>query len=227
MNKPKYNVLLVEDHPMILEGYENAFLKVKKQYKDIEFNIDNAQDCNKAINLIKRYCSKNQVLDIVFLDIRLPCESKGNLISGEDIGIEIRKMSPETKIIVATSLNDNYRIHGIFKSINPEGFLVKTDTTSKEIIEAIASIINNVPYYSKTILKLLRKSVSNDFLLDDIDRRILYEISIGTKTKELPNTIPLSITGIEKRKRHLKQIFDVDGKNDRALVLIAKEKGFI
>ena len=65
------------------------------------------------------------------------------------------------------------------------------------------------------------------YLLDDIDRRILYELSIGTKTKDLPALVPLSLTGIEKRKRLLKQIFDIDSTDDRELILAAKEKGFI
>jgi hypothetical protein len=37
----------------------------------------------------------------------------------------------------------------------------------------------------------------------------------------------MSMTGLEKRKKHLKIIFDVDEGDDRALVLKAKEKGFI
>ena len=45
--------------------------------------------------------------------------------------------------------------------------------------------------------------------------------------KDLSEIVHLSIPGIEKRKRHLKQIFDINGPDDRDLILIAKEKGFI
>lgn len=227
MKKLKYNVLLIEDHPLISEGYVGAFTKVMELNNTLEFNIDIARECNEAIHKVQRILSQKKTLDIVFLDIRLPCNITKSMICGEDVGMQVRQMSPKTKIIVATSLNDNYRIHSIFKSLSPEGFFIKTDSSGKDLIDVINHTLDNTPYFSKTILKLLRKSVSNDFLLDDIDRKILYEISIGTKTKELPNSIPLSITGIEKRKRHLKQIFDIEGKNDRDLILIAKEKGFI
>jgi hypothetical protein len=67
----------------------------------------------------------------------------------------------------------------------------------------------------------------NDLLLDKIDRRLLYELSIGTKTKDLPITLPLSIAGVEKRKRNLKNVFDVSGLEDKDLINKAKEKGFI
>tara|TARA_R110002049_G_C8991515_1_gene549089 strand:+ start:231 stop:452 length:222 start_codon:yes stop_codon:yes gene_type:complete len=73
----------------------------------------------------------------------------------------------------------------------------------------------------------MRKQVSNDIVIDEIDRRILYELSRGTKMSELPQIIPLSISGIEKRKRVLKELFNLDQKDDRGLIRIAEEKGFI
>ena len=45
--------------------------------------------------------------------------------------------------------------------------------------------------------------------------------------KELINIVPLTKTGIEKRKRLLKNAFKVTGKSDRDLIIEAKEKGFI
>jgi hypothetical protein len=76
-------------------------------------------------------------------------------------------------------------------------------------------------------VKLLRKQVANDFILDNIDRKILYELSLGTRMKDLPSVLPLSIAGIEKRKRHLQEIFNIKGGGDKELLLVAKEKGFI
>ena len=67
----------------------------------------------------------------------------------------------------------------------------------------------------------------NNYSFDNIDRKILYELSIGTRMKDLPDIIPLSIAGIEKRKRHLKQIFNINSPNDKELLKIAKEKGFV
>jgi hypothetical protein len=40
-------------------------------------------------------------------------------------------------------------------------------------------------------------------------------------------TLPLSIAGVEKRKRNLKNVFDVSGLEDKDLINKAKEKGFI
>ena len=77
------------------------------------------------------------------------------------------------------------------------------------------------------MIKLLRKQISSDYLLDKIDRQLLHELSIGTKMKDLPDVLPMSIAGIERRKRQLKEMFNVEDCEDRELILKAKEMGFI
>lgn len=227
MSLKTYNALIIDDHPLISEAYKSAFNYIECQEENTAFNIKTASDCDSAYALINEYASKNKNIDIIFLDMRLPPSNDGKLLSGEDLGIKINEILPEARIIVSTTFNDNFRVHSIFKSVNPDGFLVKNDITPIELVQAIKEVLNDPPYYSKTVMKLLRNQVSNDYLLDDIDRKIIYELSIGTKTKDLPAQVPLSITGIEKRKRLLKQIFDIDGTDDRELILVAKEKGFI
>lgn len=224
--KKNYKVLLIEDHPLIAEAYKSALQFVSKENEDVKFFIDTANNCDVGYEKIKE-ASKNSSLDIIFLDIRLPPSKDSKLLSGEDLGIIVNKIMPDSKIIISTTFNDNYRIHSIFKSINPDGFLIKNDITADEIVTAIKSVLFDPPYYSKSVIRLLRNEVSNDFLLDNIDRRLLYELSIGTKMKDLPSLLPLSIAGIEKRKRHLKEVFDVKKTDDKELITIAKEKGFI
>lgn len=227
MERKILNVLIIDDHPLIAAAYKTAFSVIRRKNKSISFKVKIAEDCDAAFKFINHYHTSEEELDIVFLDIKLPPSKDGEILSGEDLGIKINELLPKVKIIVSTTLNDNYRVHSIFKSINPDGFLIKNDISPAELIETINTVIKDPPYYSKTVTKLLRKQVSNHLLLDDIDRKILYQISIGTKMKELPNMLPLSLAGIEKRKRVLKQAFNIKTSDDRELLLIAKEKGFI
>jgi len=45
---------------------------------------------------------------------------------------------------------------------------------------------------------------------------------------DLPTILPMSRSGIERRKRQLKELFNVTKReDDKALVEAAKEKGFI
>ena len=73
----------------------------------------------------------------------------------------------------------------------------------------------------------IRKKMSTDITLDENDKKILYHLSIGTKTKDLEKHIELSSSSIENRKRHLKSLFGTEKENDLALILAAKNRGFI
>jgi DNA-binding NarL/FixJ family response regulator len=222
-----YSVLIVDDHPLIAEAYESAFNKVGDQDPNLNFLISKSIDCDSAIEYIEKFIQGESTLNIVVLDIRIPPSADGKMLSGEDLGIYINKVSPDTKIVVSTTLNDNYRVHNILKTINPDGFLIKNDINAQELIDAINSVITDPPYYSKSVIKLLRKQVSTDYLLDRTDRKLLYEISIGTRTKDLPDILPLSIAGIERRKRQLKKAFNTETDEDKELIMKAKEKGFL
>mgnify|MGYP006897066443 CR=1 FL=1 len=52
-------------------------------------------------------------------------------------------------------------------------------------------------------------------------------LSKGIKTKNLTEYIPLSLAAIEKRKRHLKEVFDVEKKGDESLLDQARNTGFL
>jgi len=227
LEQRNYNALIIDDHPLISEAYKSAFLFYQKRNESVSFTISVCHDCDSASNKIDEFASNDQDLDIVFLDISLPPSKDGKILSGEDLGLKINQDLPNTKIIVSTSFNDNYRIHSIFKNINPDGFLVKNDITPKELIQAIDEVLLDPPYYSKTVLKLLRKEVSSEYIVDNLDRKILYELSIGTMVKDMPNMIPLSLAGIKKRKNHLRKVMGTHSMNDQELIFIAKEKGFI
>ena len=83
------------------------------------------------------------------------------------------------------------------------------------------------PYYSSTVSALFRKQMTSSVNVDKIDRQLLYELSIGTRMKEMPDVLPLSMAGAEKRKRLLKQKLGVEDQGDKALIQKAREMGFI
>jgi DNA-binding NarL/FixJ family response regulator len=221
----KLNILIIDDHPQIAESFKLALLKIAKNDSRYDFIISEAVSIDKSYSLIKQ--KRKSFFDLIFLDIKLPKSKDAKLLSGEDLGLEIRKHSPDSKIIVATTYNDNHRINNIFKNLNPEGLLIKNDLTPKVLIHAIEEALEGIPAYTKTVKRLLRTLASNDVSLDYVDRQILYQLSIGTKMVDLPDIIPMSIGGIERRKRQIKEAFDVSKQDDKVLLAIAKEKGFI
>ncbi|WP_346882346.1 response regulator [uncultured Algibacter sp.] len=219
-------VLIIEDHPIIIDSYTRTLNQISEANGTLTFDIESANTCDSAVEIIEKK-QLNGGVDLIFLDIRLPSSKNGAIKCGEDLGLYIRETFNDVKIIISTSYNDAYRISTLFKSINPDGFLVKNDLTHKVLTEAINTVILEPPFYSKTIMQILRKQSANDFVVDKIDRKILYELSNGTKMNELPTILPLSIAALERRKRILKEVFNVVGKGDRELLILAQEKGFV
>ncbi len=222
----QYKILLIDDHPIITDAYERALEQISLTDKTYNFNINIANDCDTAILKIDE-ATISGAFDLVFLDIRIPSSKDKKILGGEDLGMFIKKKCHTTKIIVSTTFNDAYMISCILKNVNPEAFLIKNDLTIEILIEAFKTVVHDPPYYSKTVMKILRKQSANDFVIDNIDRKILYELSNGTKMNELPSILPLSIAALERRKRILKDVFNVEGKGDRDLLKLAQEKGFI
>lgn len=225
--KKTYSFLIIEDHPIISNSYVSALDSIHLKNENLNFEkFGIAKNCDESYSAIKD-AEKSKGVDIIFLDIQIPPSQDGKIISGEDLGLLIREKLPKSKIIVSTMYNDNYRIFNIVHTVDPDGFLVKNDLNSQVLVEAIEKVISSPPYYSPTVLSSLRTQAINKEVVDDHDRRMLYELSRGVKMKDLPKIIPMSLAGLEKRKRRLKEIFNIRQKDDRVLILVAKEKGFI
>jgi DNA-binding NarL/FixJ family response regulator len=227
MERKKTLVLIIDDHPLICDAYVNALNFIEKENSETSFKITLTHNCDDAIAKIKESSNRKLKYELIFLDIKLPPSKDKKILSGEDLGLTINKLLPDSKVIVSTTYNDNYRIYSLMKNLNPDGLLIKNDITANELVNAINLVLTSPPYYSSSVSQTIRNEMLNDLLLDKIDRRLLYELSIGTKTKDLPMTLPLSIAGVEKRKRNLKNVFDVSGLEDKDLINKAKEKGFI
>lgn len=224
--KNKFSILIIDDHPLIVEAYKNALNLLETDSSQFNFHVDWSNNCSDAITKIE-FASKGIGYDLIILDIKLPPSDDLKILSGEDLGLKIKELLPKCRVIVSTTFNDNFRANNILMNLNPDGYLVKNDITPQDLINAIKSVLSDTPYYSKTIMRLLKTRVSNVITLDKIDRQLLYSLSLGTKMKDMPEEIPLSMAAIEKRKRMLKEIFEVDSREDKDLILAAKDKGFI
>ncbi|WBL25745.1 response regulator [Zunongwangia sp. HGR-M22] len=219
-DKKVLKILLVDDHHIILEGYKNVLSKIILDNYII--SVETSDSCDSAWSLLEE-----MKFDIVFLDINFPISEKNKILSGEDLGVKIKLNFPEIKIIVLTVLGDPFRLHNILLNINPDGFLLKGETTSEELKRCFAKVITSPPYYGSKVSKLLHSEISKNSLIDETDRNILYQLSLGTKTKDLPNYIHLSLRAIEDRKRKLKETFGVSGDGNKALLEKARQSGYI
>jgi len=218
------NTLIVEDEPLIIGLYKNIFQELSDSNSSFKLHI--TLNCDSALDKIEK-ANTGTPFDLVLLDINIPPSKQKNISSGEDLGVELRKCFPQIKIIICTTTNSNYRLNNILHTVNPDGFLIKSETDYKILATAINRVLTNQPYYSPSIFNLMRQHICNDFVLNSKDRILLYELSKGTKNKDLPNFVNLSKSGFEARKRRLKEIFNVEGVGDKKLIQTSRENGYV
>ena len=224
--KKQLKILIVDDHPVIVEAYRNILSSADLDC--YEFIIDTANNCDTAIKKIES-SAKSLHYDVLFFDVKLPPSTNNKIVSGEDLAVFAKKMLPNAKIAVLTMFNESHRIHNILKTVNPDGLLIKNDLSSKEFLAAFDVILNDPPYYSKTVAKYFRKKATSfqEPPLDDINRKIIFHLSKGVKTKNLTNYVNLSLSAIEKRKTQIKNMLELENANDEELIQAAKNKGFV
>jgi DNA-binding NarL/FixJ family response regulator len=218
------NILMVDDHPIIIEGYQNTLMATKND--DQTLVIDTANDCDTA-NMLMRKAAREKPYDVLFFDISLPASIDGSLNSGEDLAKLSKQLMPHAKVIILTMFNESYRIHNIIKNISPDGFLIKSDLTSSELAEAFQHILVSPPYYSSTVNQFLNKLIVREIQIDEVNQKILHLLSRGIKTRSLTEHIDLSMSSIEKRKKQLKDLFSIEDGKDETLISEARKKGFL
>lgn len=219
----KNNILIVDDHPFIIEGYKNAITRYNPD--EFEFFIKQAKDCESAYHIITD--PNVEAFDIAFLDISMPPYEEKNIYSGEDLARLISEFMPSCKIILLTMYTELLKIKTIIKTINPNGLVIKNDLTFDELLFAFDKVIKNEIYYSQSVLKMLAQSEEDSIEVDQFDKEILFHISKGTKLSDIPHYIPISLGAIERRKLKLKELMKIEEGSDIDLVREAKNKGLL
>ena len=219
----KNKILIVDDHPFIIEGYKNAITRYNPD--QFEFFITKAKDCESAYHIITN--PDTEVFDIAFLDISMPPYEEKNIYSGEDLAKLLSEYMPNCKIILLTMYTELLKIKTIIKTINPNGLVIKNDLTFDELIFAFDKVIKNEKYYSQSVLNMLNQAEEGMIEIDQFDKQILFHLSKGTKLQDIPQYIPISLGAIEQRKLNLKELLKIEHGSDSDLVREAKSKGLL
>ena len=226
MIKP-IDILILEHEPFILDLYKNIFnaITINRSNK-LKFNFKTFSRFETNYRLINNSINKNK-FDLCIISSHSVKGFNFKRFLHEELVQQLKRNSPTTKIVYILNNICNFRINLLLKRINPDGLIIRNEVDSNELRAAFQSILNNSTFYSRTILHQMRRIITNDLSLDSNDELILLYLSHGIKNKDLPNYIPLSIGGIERRKRILKETFRVKGNDDKTLIKKAKQFGLI
>lgn len=199
------NLVIVDDHPMVLEGLKSLLDQVKK------FKIFAFTKGTSALDFIQ----ENKT-DIVLLDIVL---SDG---SGLNFCQLIKQKSPKT-IVIGISNQAERSIIFRFLENGGNGYILK-NADANEIIHCIDNAIKGDLALSKEVQKIMLRPSANNFELPRLTKReqqILKSISEGKTSAEIADNLFISIITVETHRRNLLQKFKA--KNMIELVKIATE----
>ena len=217
----KVTVLIIDDHPPIIEGYKSIL-----SYNPYGYNLEiqTAFSCESAYQLIS---TTETPFDVVLIDYTMPPFPERNIHCGADLVPIIRQYLPETKIMMLTSHSESLLLLKVLKEGNPEGLLVKSDILADDFLVAFDAIVRGENFYSSTVISLRKELKESDKVLDSYNRQIIMLLSQGIQTKNLPDYLNLSKSAIDKRKVIIKEFFDIEKGTDEDILREARKQGYI
>jgi DNA-binding NarL/FixJ family response regulator len=215
--KQKKQIIIAEDHTILREGLR-SLLSAKPEYEI----VGEAEDGNAAIR-----CAEKLKPHLVLMDLSMP------KMNGIDAIKEIKKRSPETKVLVLTVHKGDEYIRATFQA-GADGYVLK-DATHAELEMAIQNVLSGKNFISPGISEKLiggylhgqktSKVTTPWDTLTQRERSILKLIAEGHKNKEIADYLCISVKTVEKHRANLMQKLDLHNISD--LTAFAIEKGLI
>lgn len=216
------NVLIVDDHPFIIQGYKNVIKLFPN--KTVEFTFFEATDCKTGYEAI---VGNEQQYDIAFLDVSMPTYEEMNVNTGEDLAKLLQKHKPDCKIALLTMHSESLKVQSIIDEIDPLGLVIKNDLGFESMILALDTIIKGERYYSDSVIKYLNNQQKEKVYVDVIDKQILHYLNKGVKYDDIPLYITISSSSVKTRKENMKVLLGIDGCSDSELAAVAKDRGML
>jgi DNA-binding NarL/FixJ family response regulator len=203
--------VIVEDHVMFRE----VLRKVCEQemHHDI---VGEAGDGRTAVTVVAETRP-----DLVLLDLHLP-----NL-DGFGVVDEIRKISPDTRILVLSSHCDEYTVFRAEKA-HVQGFVDKNTNSVAMLKEAITHVAAGRVSFSEAFLRIKaarhRNPQSFDKLLTDRERLIVTLVGEPLSDAQIAQRLSISEETVQKHRFNVLRKLDLGSTTE--LVRFARERGF-
>lgn len=204
MNKATTNILIADDHPIVLQGML-SLLKEKGFHQIASF-----QNGIEAYNYI---IVNNPAVCI--LDMKMPG------MTGLEIAEKVLKKNSNAKIVLLTMYKELSLVKKC-RSIGIKGYLIK-EFAIHEIEQCLENILNDKEYYSKELnKKIIIDSPSENELsiLSPSERKILKLIADRKTSKEIAAILFISEKTVEKHRSNIIQKMDLPN-DKRSLIELA------
>lgn len=208
MEQEQIKVIIVDDHPVVLQGFEYMLHDVE----GIQF-VGKFSDASSMMD----YLHKNRV-DVVLLDINLPDSN------GIDECATIKRLYKDTVVIAISNINE-YSIIQRMLNAGANGYFLK-NASADEVIMGIQNAMDGETVFSKGIEAILKDHETADLpVITRREKEVLKLLATGLSSIEIGEKIFISPLTVESHRRNLLQKFKVV--NVAALIHKATEMKYI
>jgi DNA-binding NarL/FixJ family response regulator len=192
-------VMIVDDHPMIIDGLKNML----QGYGQIKL-IAAFNDGESLMEALPA-----QQPDVLLLDIQLPGKS------GDELVPAILKRYPEISILALTNFNSALYVTTMFRQ-GALGYLLKT-TQQHTLIEAIETVYRKETYIEPSLKDKLRKetpqqqrSIYTRLSLTIREKEILHLLAAGKSNPEIAEKLFIGYNTVRNYRARIFAKLDVN-----------------
>jgi len=208
MERKPIKVIIVDDHPVVLEGFEYIL-------QDVE-GVQLVGKFADAMSMLS-YLQDNMV-DIVLLDINLPDSN------GIDECAAIKKLHEDIIVIAISNINE-YSIIQRMLNAGASGYFLK-NASADEVASGIQMATEGKTVFSNGIKNILMSHQTGDLpVITRREKEVLSLLASGLSSVEIGKKIFISPLTVESHRRNLLQKFKVN--NVAALIHKATEMKYI
>ena len=144
------------------------------------------------------------------------------LMTGIDIAKACEENSIKTKIVLIT-FEKSIGLYSEAKALNVFGYILK-EFALAEIENCLASIQNNIPYFSPEIETSFSENETNEAIdaLTPTEIKILHLVAQNKTAEEIGNILFVSDRTVEKHKSHIIRKLKIEP-HQNSLLIWAKE----
>lgn len=185
--KKNINVVLVDDHPLIVMGSEHYI-----NLEDDMNVVGKATNGNDAIEIVN---SKD--VDVLLMDISMPG------LNGLDAAEIIKDSHPDVKIVLITMYKNADYISRA-KEIGVEGYVIKEDAPDV-IINVIRTVYNGFINYRVGSSYIMTNTPTAILNLTMRETEVLRLISLGKTANEISDELIISPKTVNQHRYNIKK----------------------
>jgi two-component system, NarL family, nitrate/nitrite response regulator NarL len=203
----KIKILVVDDHPMVLEGMRSMLLQIN--FVTINGTASNAFEAIEKI--------KAALPDIVITDINMP------EISGIELTVKVKAEFPSVKVIAMSTFKERSYISQMIQS-GALGYLIKS-ASKEEIEEAILAVHEGKLYLNldSNLSAGEKQDIGKIPVISSREKEVLELIADGLTNPQIAAKLFISLHTVDSHRKNLLTKFSVN--NTASLIKMAAKFG--